>query len=187
MQKENLVKFDFDFNKVYKKIKATTNKIATNRSSSLDNTRYYYLGREDFIQDTFDITLKYLRNNQNITEDHFLALFWSNWKMMRLRSFDKRDPRVREHKSFVQMSTLTGEDDAGKKDIITLNKKSEVTQPDLDVTLLIDKIDGSFPVISTVLQGYSFMEGAKEAGIGRRAYYKRYYKEIDRLKKVANV
>jgi hypothetical protein len=170
MQKENLVKFDFDFNKVYKKIKATTNKIATNRSSSLTNTRYYYLGKEDFIQDTFDITLKYLKDNKNITEDHFLALFWSNWKMMRLRSFDKRDPRVR-----------------GKKDIITLNKKSEVTQPDLDLTLLIDKIDGSFPVINTVLQGYSFIEGAKEAGVGRRAYYKRYHKEIERLKKVANV
>mgnify|MGYP003632962448 CR=1 FL=1 len=187
MEKENLVKFDFDFNKVYKKIKIVANKILRGRASNLDKTKYYYLGKEDFIQDTFDLTLKYFKDNHNITEDSFLALFWSNWKIVRLRSFDKRNPRAQEHKSFVQMSTLTGKDDAGKKDIIILNSKSEVDQPDLDLTLLMDKIDSTFPVISTILQGYTFVEAAKEAGVCRGAYYKRYHKEIERLKKVANV
>lgn len=185
MQKERLVKFDFDFNKIYKKIITTTNKIATNRSSNLDNTRYYYLDRQDFIQDTFDITLKYLKCNDNITEDHFLALFWSNWKMMRLRSFDKRDPRVREYKNFRQISTISPEENA--RDFNTLQKNIEVDQPDLDQKLLVDKVGSNFPTIQSYLEGYSFAEGGRQEGITRKGYSKRFHKEVERLKQMAHV
>lgn len=168
MQRESYKRFEFDFRSALKKINASIRRIETNRSSNLKTTKYYYLDREDFVQDVFEITFKYLKDVETISEDHFLSIFWTNWKMMRLRSFDKRDPRTKEWKNF--------------KPIDDLNEP-DYYMNDLDGKLLKEIADKKYPVISLYINGHSFAEQARKDGLTRVAHRLRFQRELEKLKK----
>jgi len=188
MQKERLVKFDFDFNKVYKELKRKS------KPDFLKVSSYYYLTWDDCYHDILAKAMNYIESEEytedTINEDTFKKIYWTTAKYLRMSSLS-RWKKNDEFKNFIQISTIEPDDmeeeARGGNDLRALRREAVTEQRDLDSVLLMQVVDKKFPTIQRVLKGYSFKEGGVEQGITERGYSKRFHKEVAQLKKIAHV
>lgn len=161
MERMRSVKFNFDFDKVYKNLNKTVQKIKDDNKGS-----YYYLERGDRFHDVIVTTIKYFGESYSIDENHFISIFWKSWKIFKLRSYDSRGTQANMLKNTNRIDLNNGQQYYGK-----------VYQPDLDKQNLIIKLE-NFPHIKKIWEGYSVKELSEQVGISRVACYKRVNKEL---------
>jgi len=182
MQKERSVKYDFDFEVLYKKLKKRT------VTDFIASSGYYYLTWDDFYHDVLIKAMKYVEThfeNTTIDEDTFLSIYWTTAKYRKMQTTNK-DKKNSEHKNFKQFSHIQSNEETGKvasKLWYRVESENSVCPVDVDQKMFDSLVSDQFPTIKKVLSGYNFVEGAKEASISPRGYGKRFHKEVEKLKR----
>lgn len=159
-------KFNFDFDKVYKNLNKTVQKINDDNKGS-----YHYLEITDRFHDVIEKSIKYFGEINTVDEDYFKSIFWKTWKLSKLQTYDSRGSKATEYKRMTRADI----DNEGQQAFWGVSK-----QPDIDREDLIIKLD-KFPHIKKIWEGYSVKELSKQAGISRVACYKRVNKELKKI------
>jgi len=168
IMRSNYMKYNFNFEKVYKKLQEHK------RGFFLPRTKYYYLERQDFFHIVVEKALKYIEKSdlKEVSEDQFISIFWTTFKWERLNSHNGTKP-AQEYKNFIS------------RDHEVVHELSD--KPiDLDLKWMVEEIDDKYPTIKMINTGHNFTTASKLLGISNRGVSMRYHKELEKLKKNYN-
>ena len=140
---------------------------------------YHFLSINDLTQDVWERVFKLKPIDKIADERELVSLFWTNYRIIRMRSVGKRNVRANEHKTFdYQMLNLIDQYEANPNYARTI-----AIQPvDLDQQNFFKDVKSNYPVIYKHICGYTITEMGKEVGITKVGMSLRYTKELKKFR-----